>query len=116
MTQYHEQCAEILLRIYKAWDIARLPQSVRVRQWEIFLSRVKSAAYQSITLRQFVEKLTKMLDIVALTDHSLLDYLHDDDVCLQLLRDEPKILVLLMRQKLHEQKEGKQHAKTSRSH
>lgn len=116
MTPRHEQCAEILLRIYKAWDIGRLPQSVRVRHWDIFISRVKSAAYQSTTLRQFVEKLTRMLDIAALTDYSLLGYLHDDDECLQLLRDEAKIIVLLMRQKLHEQKEDGKNAKTQRSH
>jgi len=116
MTQYHEQCVEILFRIYKDWDVSSLPQSVRVKLWEIFVNRVRTAAHQSTTLRQFIEKLSSMLEIHALSDPELLNLLHHDDECLVLFREEAKLLILMLRQKLYQAKERrKEHGKDDRS-
>jgi len=111
MTERHHQCAELLFLIYKDFDVAALPQSVRVRVWEVFANRVRAAARQSTNLRMFVEKLSGMLDIHALSHPEILNLLHDDEECLQLLRDETKLLVLMVRQKVADEKEAKKNAK-----
>ena len=112
MTERHNQCAEILYRIYKDWDVTKLPRSIRMKLWAVFVNRVKAAAHQSVNLRHFVYKLTDMLEIHTLSDPTLLDLLTNDDECLSLLREEAKLIVLMVRQKLHDEKEGRQHAKT----
>jgi len=112
MTERHQQCAEILYLIYRDWDVKSLPRSVRMKMWEIFANRVRAAAHQSNTLRQFVEKLSSMLEIHALSDPELINLLHHDDECLALLREETKLLTLMVRQKLHDAKGGHHNAQT----
>ncbi len=98
--QDREKTVDILQAIWNSVDWQSFPQSLRVKVYDLFASRIKSAALTS-SLPIFVETLCKKMGVRSISNEKIVDVIKDkkNNALLKLFREETALLVLMMRER-----------------